>query len=85
MTFRSNWYCTTDLDTTWDLRATGWRIAVAGDAPLDVDVYFPVPADQMGAVFPGYTANRAVNVVPYVSRRSPVSAPAWICRRSWPP
>lgn len=28
--FRANWYCTTDLDPAWDLRATGWHMAVEG-------------------------------------------------------
>ena len=71
LTFRSNWYCTTELDPQWDLRATGWRISVAGDAPLDVEMYFPVPPERMGAVFPGYTANRAVNAIPFVCRAEP--------------
>lgn len=64
--FRANWYCTTDLDPAWDLLATGWRVAVDGDAPLDVDLRFPVPIERMGDVSPGYTAHRAVNAVPVV-------------------
>jgi hypothetical protein len=61
--FRANWYCTTDLDSPWDLRPTGWRVAVDGDAPLDVDLRFPVPLERMAEVSPAYTANRAVNAV----------------------
>jgi 2,4-diaminopentanoate dehydrogenase len=64
--FRANWYCSTDLDPAWDLRATGWRVAVEGDAPLDVDLRFPFPIERMAAMSPGYTANRAVNAVPFV-------------------
>jgi 4-hydroxy-tetrahydrodipicolinate reductase len=64
--FVANWYCTTDLEPAWDLRPTGWRLTVAGDAPLDIEMRFAVPLDAMGATTPGYTANRAVNAVPVV-------------------
>lgn len=64
--FRATWYCTTDLDRSWDLRDTGWRLTVDGDAPLDVTIRFPVPAENTAAVYPSYTANRAVNAVPWV-------------------
>jgi 2,4-diaminopentanoate dehydrogenase len=64
--FRATWYCTTDLDADWDIRPTGWHVAVDGDAPLDIDLRFPVPLERMGAVSPGYTAHRAVNAVPAV-------------------
>ena len=37
--FRANWYCTTDLDVEWDLQATGWRVNVEGDTPLDVALH----------------------------------------------
>lgn len=63
LTFRANWYCTTELEPAWDLRATGWHIAIEGDAPLDIDLRFPVPLDRMAAMSPSYTANRAVNAV----------------------
>lgn len=69
--FRSVWYCTTDLDPAWDLRATGWHVSVQGDAPLEVDLNFAVPLERMAALSPGYTANRAVNAVPYVSAAAP--------------
>jgi 4-hydroxy-tetrahydrodipicolinate reductase len=69
--FRATWYCTTDLDPAWDVRATGWHIAVEGDAPLEVDLRFPVTLDQMAATTPGYTAHRAVNAVPYVCAAPP--------------
>lgn len=64
--FDATWYCTTDLDPAWDLRPTGWHLMVDGDAPLDIDMRFPVPIDRMAAVSPGYTAHRAVNAVPSV-------------------
>jgi 2,4-diaminopentanoate dehydrogenase len=69
--FRSLWYCTTDLDPAWDARATGWHVSVQGDAPLEVDFHFPVPLERMAVVSPGYTANRAVNAVPYVCDAAP--------------
>jgi hypothetical protein len=71
MVFRSNWYCTTELQPEWELRSTGWRVSVEGDAPLDVDLRFPVPPERMASVFPGYTANRAVNLVASVCAAPP--------------
>ena len=50
MRFTANWYCTTDVEPAWDLRPTGWRVRVRGDAPLDVDLAFPVPLDDLGVV-----------------------------------
>lgn len=69
--FRANWYCTTDLDPAWDLRPTGWRVTVDGDAPLDVELRFPTPLEELGTVTPGYTAHRAVNAVPFVCDAPP--------------
>ncbi len=69
--FQAMWYCTADLDPAWDVRATGWHVFVDGDAPLDIDLRFPVPIERMGDVSPGYTANRAVNAVPYVCAAPP--------------
>ncbi|MEU8896030.1 dihydrodipicolinate reductase [Nocardia sp. NPDC048505] len=69
--FRATWYCTTDLDADWHLRETGWHVAVDGDAPLDVDIRFPIPLTRMAEVSPGYTANRAVNAVPALCRARP--------------
>ena len=70
-TSSATWYCTTDLDPAWDLRATGWRLFVAGDAPLDVEMRLAVPLEDMGEWSPGYTANRAVNAVPVVCAAEP--------------
>lgn len=69
--FTTNWYCTDDLDPEWDLLATGWRVKVRGDAPLDVALEFPVSLDEMGATTPAYTANRPVNAVAYVCQAKP--------------
>ncbi|MEX5634866.1 dihydrodipicolinate reductase [Parafrankia sp. FMc2] len=71
MSFRANWYCTTDLEPAWDLRDTGWHISVEGDAPLEVDLRFPTPLERMAEVSPAYTANRAVNAVPVVVAAAP--------------
>src|SRR5262249_60470326 len=71
LSLRTPWYCTADLDPAWDVRATGWHVAVDGDAPLDIDIRFPVPLERMAATTPGYTANRAVNAVPFVCAAAP--------------
>lgn len=71
LTFRANWYCTTELEPSWELGATGWRVTVDGDAPLEVDLRFPITLEQMAETTPGYTANRAVNAVPVVCAAPP--------------
>jgi 4-hydroxy-tetrahydrodipicolinate reductase len=65
------WYCTTDIDTAWDLRPTGWRVRVHGDAPFDVALPFPIPVESLGSHTPAYTANRPVNAIPYVCAAAP--------------
>jgi 2,4-diaminopentanoate dehydrogenase len=69
--FTATWYCAPELEPAWDLGATGWRITVEGDAPLDVDLRFPVPLERMAEMSPGYTANRAVNAVAVVCAAPP--------------
>jgi 4-hydroxy-tetrahydrodipicolinate reductase len=69
--FRATWYCTTDLHPAWEVRETGWHVSVDGDAPLEVTLRMPIPLDRMAAVSPAYTANRAVNAVPYVCAAAP--------------
>jgi 4-hydroxy-tetrahydrodipicolinate reductase len=71
LTFQATWYCTEDLDPAWELRPSGWRVRVAGDAPLDVDIRLDVPLERMGELSPGFTANRAVNAVPAVCAAAP--------------
>jgi hypothetical protein len=69
--FSPTWYCTTDVDADWELRPTGWRVRIHGDAPLDVGLPFPIPVEELGPFTPGYTANRPVNAVPYVCAAAP--------------
>jgi len=71
LSFTATWYCTTDLDVSWDLRPSGWHVEVEGDTPLDVDIRIPVPLERMAAVSPGYTAHRAVNAVRFVCAAPP--------------
>ena len=71
LTFVATWYCTPELEPAWDLRPTGWRLSVAGDAPLDIEMRLAVPLEAMGDWTPGYTANRAVNAVPFVCQAAP--------------
>jgi len=69
--FSANWYLTTDVEPSWDLRETGWHLLVEGDVPLDIDIRFPVPPDEWAATSPGVTAHRPVNAIPYVCAASP--------------
>lgn len=69
--FRANWYLTPDLEPAWAMRDTGWRVQVHGDAPLDIDIRFPVPPEEWAATSPGLTAHRPVNAVPYVCAAEP--------------
>jgi 4-hydroxy-tetrahydrodipicolinate reductase len=71
LSFSASWYCCMDLEPAWDLRPTGWRLTVQGDAPLDVELRFPFPLEEMAERTPGYTANRAVNAVPVVCAAAP--------------
>ena len=71
ISFSPTWYCTTEIDPAWELRPTGWRVRVRGDAPLDVELPFPVPLNELGAFTPAYTANRPVNAIPYVCAAPP--------------
>lgn len=69
--FRANWYCSKELDPAWELQDTGWRVVVAGDTPLDVQLRIAIPLDDMAAVAPGITAHRAVNAVAAVCAAEP--------------
>jgi 2,4-diaminopentanoate dehydrogenase len=71
VTFSANWYLTSDVEPAWDLRETGWHLLVEGDTPLDVDIRFPVPADEWAATSPGLTAHRPVNAIPFVCAAEP--------------
>ena len=69
--FQAIWHCGAQAETGWEIRPTGWHIAVEGDAPLEIDMVFPFPLDQMARHSPAYTANRAVNAVHYVCAATP--------------
>jgi len=69
--FRATWYCTTELHPAWDVQQTGWHVSVDGDAPLEVTLRMPIPLDRMADISPAYTANRAVNAVPYICAAGP--------------
>jgi 2,4-diaminopentanoate dehydrogenase len=69
--FVATWYRTSGLKLHLQLRAAGWRVTVARDVPLDVGMRFAVPLETMGDWMPGYTANRAVNAVPFVCDAPP--------------
>jgi len=74
MTFTATWVVSQDLEPAWSLRGAGWNgwnVQVGGDAPLDIDIRFAIPEGRMGEMTPGYTANRAVNAVPYVCAAAP--------------
>jgi hypothetical protein len=71
LSFHATWYCTTELEPSCDLEATGWRVVVDGDAPLDITIRMPVALDRMAEVSPAYTANRAVNLVAAVCAAAP--------------
>lgn len=71
ISFSANWYCSMEVEPDWDMRATGWRVAVEGDAPLELDVRFPVPIERWAEVSPSLTANRPVNAIPYVCAAAP--------------
>ena len=69
--YRLNWYCTTDIDEDWDLRRSGWRLLIEGETPIDINVTFPVTADQLSPAMAGITAYRVINAVPYVCAAEP--------------
>jgi 4-hydroxy-tetrahydrodipicolinate reductase len=71
VSFAANWYCSTDIDATWDLRPTGWHIEVEGDTPLDIVVRSPVPAERWAEVSPNLTAHRPINAIAYVCAAAP--------------
>jgi len=64
-------YVTKDVDPEWDIRRTGWRVRVNGDAPFDADLTFPVPPEKIGLFVPAYNANLPVNSIPYVCAAAP--------------
>jgi 4-hydroxy-tetrahydrodipicolinate reductase len=64
-------YLTRDVEPAWEIRKTGWRVRVDGDAPFDADLTFPVPLEKIGSYVPAYNANLPVNAIPYVCAAAP--------------
>jgi len=64
-------YVTTETEPDWDLRTTGWRVRIDGDAPFDIDMAFPVGLDVLADYVPAYNANGPVNAIPYVCAARP--------------
>jgi 4-hydroxy-tetrahydrodipicolinate reductase len=69
MTYSRTMYVVKDLDPAWELRDTGWRVAIEGDAPLDIDIRFA--RNNYDPISPGYNAHIAVNAVPAVCEAAP--------------
>lgn len=71
----ATWYVSVDVDTTdgedWLFRESGWRLAVAGDCPMDVGITFPVAPENYADMSPGLTAHRPVNLVSYICEAPP--------------
>jgi hypothetical protein len=70
MSFTATWYVSSEVDTDgsdpWDFRASGWRLLVEGDVPLDVSITYPVAPEDYAAMTPGLTAHIPLNAVRYV-------------------
>ncbi len=71
MRMRLNWYCSRDIEESWDLRESGWHVVVEGDVPLDVSIRYPIAIEKYAQMTPGLTAHRAVNAVPVVCEAPP--------------
>ena len=74
-------YVTRDVEPAWELRGSGWRVRVNGDAPFDADLTFPVPPEKIGSYVPAYNANLPVNAIPYVC----AAAPGILTAEDFPP
>lgn len=70
---RTNWYVSEKIEATdWKLRASGWRVKVEGDTPLDIEITYPeMSVEDYAAFTPGLTAHRCVNSVPMVCAAEP--------------
>ena len=75
MRFVANWYVSSAVDTPgdeiWDFRASGWRVLIEGDTPLDIVISYPVTEAEYPDFTPNLTAHRPVNCVPYVCAAAP--------------
>ena len=71
LSFHATWYCTDAIEPAWPLGETGWRVTVDGDAPMKIDIVFPVGIERLAEVTPGLTAHPAVNAVAAVCEARP--------------
>ena len=69
--FRAHWYCSDDIAEDWGLRESGWKVVTEGDTPMEVNITYPVSAEEYPLFTPGLTAHRPVNAVPMVCRAAP--------------
>jgi 4-hydroxy-tetrahydrodipicolinate reductase len=46
-------------------------VLAEGEPPLDVEIHFPVPWEQLDDLTSGLTAYRPVNAIPYVCAAPP--------------
>ncbi|MEO5587282.1 MAG: dihydrodipicolinate reductase [Novosphingobium sp.] len=71
--FRANWYASTKIEAQdWNLRGSGWRVVIEGDAPMNFEITYPdMSAEDYAAFTPGLTAHRAVNAIPVVCAAAP--------------
>lgn len=70
--FRANWYASSAIEhADWNLRESGWRIRIEGDTPMEVNITFPVSAEDYPSITPGFTAHRAVNAIAAVCSAAP--------------
>ena len=67
----SCWYVTRDIDQSWEMHDSGWRMQVKGDTSLDVSIAFDVEPDDYARFSPGLTAHPVINAVPYVCAVAP--------------
>lgn len=67
----STWYVARDLDPSWDLRDSGWRMQIKGDTSLDVSIAFDVAGQDYASYSPGLTAHPVVNAAPHVIEAKP--------------
>ena len=69
--FRAHWYCSADIAEEWGLRESGWKVVTEGDTPMEVNITYPVSAEEYPLFTPGLTAHRPVNAIAAVCRAAP--------------
>ena len=81
LVFEANWYCTADLEPAWDLGPTGWRVTVAGDAPLRIDMAFDFPSRRWPSTPPATRPTGRSTRWRWSASRRRASARRWTCPR----